>query len=70
MTNGPAKLCRALGIDRTLNGHDLHDPPLRLLCGEPIPEEQIVQATRIGISRAQDARWRFYLQGNPYVSKK
>lgn len=68
-TNGPAKLCQALGIDRRLNGHDLHDEPLRLLPPAAPHKEEVVQTTRIGISRGQDVPWRFYLKGNPYVSR-
>lgn len=69
MTNGPAKLCQALIIDRTLNGHDLREPPLELALQPALPPEDIVQTTRIGLSRAQDVPWRFYLRGNAYVSR-
>ena len=69
LTNGPAKLCQALGIDKAMNGHNLQQPPLRLLPGEQVPAADIVQTTRIGISQAQDVPWRFYLRGNPYVSR-
>ena len=69
LTNGPAKLCKALGIDRSFNGHDLHEPPLKLQLQDPIPGERIIQTTRIGISQAQDKPWRFYIRDNPYVSK-
>ncbi len=69
LTNGPAKLCQALGIDRTLNGHDLSGAPLKLLVPHVRPSERIVQTTRIGISQGKDVPWRFYLEGNAYVSK-
>ena len=69
LTNGPAKLCQALDIDKTLNGHDLRRPPLRLLAQPPIAPDQIVQTTRIGISRAQDQPWRFFIKADRYVSK-
>jgi DNA-3-methyladenine glycosylase len=69
LTNGPAKLCQALKINKALNGHDLSQTPLKLLAGEKVPDKQIVQTTRIGISRGQDVPWRFYIAGNPYVSK-
>lgn len=69
LTNGPAKLCQAYGIDKTWNGHDLRKPPLQLILGEPLPTETIVQTTRIGITRAKDVPWRFYVKDNPYVSK-
>ncbi len=69
LTNGPAKLCQAFGIDKTQNGHDLHQPPLQLIVQPPLLQTDIVQSTRVGISRGQDVPWRFYIRGNPYVSK-
>lgn len=69
LTNGPAKLCQALLIDKALNGHDLHHAPLQLIITPKVPDKLIVQTTRIGISRDTQRRWRFYLRDNPYVSK-
>lgn len=68
-TNGPAKLCQALNIDRHMNGHDLQESDLRLIPQKTLPKKAITQTTRIGISRAKDVPWRFYITGNPYVSK-
>lgn len=72
-TNGPGRLCRAMEIDRRLNGCDLLDN--RIFITEP-PEKtpiRIVARPRIGVEYA--GRWakrllRFYVQGNPYVSKR
>jgi len=69
LTNGPAKVCQALAIDKTWNGHDLHDTPVQLVVQPALRSEQIVQTTRIGITKAADVPWRFYERGNPYVSK-
>ena len=69
VTNGPAKLCQALDIDTHLSGHDLRQGELRLETGIPRPGETVVQTTRVGISVAQDIPWRFYIGGNPYVSR-
>jgi DNA-3-methyladenine glycosylase len=68
LSNGPAKLCQALGIDKALNGHDLHKQPLRLIITGPTPAQDIVQTTRVGISKAKDVPWRFYIAHNPFVS--
>jgi DNA-3-methyladenine glycosylase len=68
MTNGPAKLCYALGIDKTMNGHDLLRPPLELIIRDPVSQTSIVQTTRIGISQGKDVPWRFYLKNNKYAS--
>ncbi len=69
LTNGPAKLCQALQIDKRLYGHDLGQPPLWLELSPPLSRQLITTTTRIGISQAKDTAWRFYITGNPYVSK-
>jgi DNA-3-methyladenine glycosylase len=69
LTNGPAKLCQALAIDRSFNGQDLSLMPLRLELCPPLPQTDIVQTTRIGITKETDKPWRFYIKNNPYVSK-
>lgn len=67
-TNGPAKLCQALDIDKRLNGHNLRYYPLRLETGVPLSSKSILAAPRIGISKEKDALRRFYIRNNPYVS--
>lgn len=70
LTNGPAKLCEAMDIGRKENGLDL--------CGSAIWIAQekdgdqgirIGVSRRIGISKGVGHRWRFFVRGNPYVSK-
>jgi DNA-3-methyladenine glycosylase len=70
LTNGPAKLCQALAIDRRFDGHDLEQAPLRLVMQPALDPSQIVTTTRVGISKAAAAPWRFYIKDNPYVSVK
>jgi DNA-3-methyladenine glycosylase len=67
LTNGPAKLVQAMGITKDLNQQSLHASNLDLAAG--FTPEKIVQTTRIGIKKSVDAPWRFYVAGNPYVSK-
>ena len=69
LSNGPAKLCQALGINKQLNGHDLTQAPLKLILQQPQAPGLITLAKRVGISQAKDVLWRFYLTGNRYVSK-
>jgi DNA-3-methyladenine glycosylase len=69
LTNGPAKLCQALGVDTGLNVHDLGQPPLQLRLRPPISQSAIAATTRIGISKDQHRLWRFYVRNNPYVSR-
>ncbi|MGF7228776.1 MAG: DNA-3-methyladenine glycosylase [Candidatus Saccharibacteria bacterium] len=69
LTNGPAKLCQALGIDKSWNGHDLRQKPLVLRMKPALHTADIVQTVRVGISQAQDKPWRFYIRDSLYVSK-
>lgn len=68
LTNGPAKLCQAMAIDRSLNGHDLRRSPLQLRSGSVVPAGKVVRSTRVGVTKSLDAPLRFYVVGNPYVS--
>lgn len=68
-TNGPAKLCQALGIDKRMNGHDLRKAPLYLQKGVLYTDDKVANTTRIGISSAKEELRRFYIKGNPYVSR-
>lgn len=73
LTNGPAKLCQALGIGKADNGadllHGLHDASLSLELAPPVQPDDIVVSERIGISRAKDVPWRFHIKDNPFVSR-
>ena len=69
LTSGPAKLCQAFGLDRWHNGLNLTSGELVIADDGWTPSE-IMISTRIGINLAADKPWRFYIAGNPYVSKK
>jgi DNA-3-methyladenine glycosylase len=68
--NGPAKLCKALDIDKTLYGHDLRLPPLSLEQAGLRPGERVEVTARIGISKATERQRRFIIAGNPYLSRR
>lgn len=68
-TNGPGKVCAALGITRQLSGHDIGLPPLQLIRHPELPESEIITGPRIGISKAVHELRRFYIKDNLYVSK-
>lgn len=70
LCSGPANLCNALGITGALDGADLMNGPLIIAQGEPAPDENVIQTTRIGISNAQELPWRFYVKSSPSVSKR
>ncbi|HYN21353.1 MAG TPA: DNA-3-methyladenine glycosylase [Thermoanaerobaculia bacterium] len=72
LAGGPGKLCRALAIDRTLDGVRLDKGNLRITAGEPIDSADIAAGPRIGVDYAGEAAaWplRFALRGNAHVSK-
>ncbi|SRR5258708_2818183 len=77
LTNGPAKVCEAMAIDRKLGGADLCDLKSPLFIGEN-PEHKdfrrsrgpVVTTVRVGITRAADLPLRFYLDGSRFVSRR
>ena len=69
LTNGPGKVCAALGIDKALYGHDLTVEPLVLDFAPLLPGETIGRSPRIGISKNADAPKRFFIEGNEFVSR-
>ncbi len=72
LTNGPGKLCIAMGIDRTLDRADLLGNQVWLEDGETIPPRKIASGPRIGINYAEDwvdKPWRFWVKDNPFVSR-
>jgi DNA-3-methyladenine glycosylase len=68
LTNGPGKLCEALGIDGEMNGLSLQRAPLVIRQGKTIPEDEIVTGPRIGITKAADWPLRYSIRDNPWVS--
>ena len=70
LTNGPAKVCQALGISRSCDGADLlSSPRIRLEPYQSVPKRGIVQTTRIGISKSTELPWRYYVRNNIWVSR-
>ena len=64
-TDGPAKICQALGIDGSLNGADLCAPDAELFVekGVSIPESQVSTGPRVGLNTVPEPwksiPWRF-----------
>ncbi len=63
LARGPARLCKAMGIDRSHNGLDLRD---RLELG-PATDE-VSTGPRVGLRHAAERPWRFWVTGDPTVS--
>jgi DNA-3-methyladenine glycosylase len=69
LASGPGKLAQALGVTGALDGHDLTRPPLAIHAGSVVSEAGISSGPRIGITRAAELPLRFWLTGNPHVSR-
>ncbi len=68
LTNGPAKFAQAFGITTKHSGMDLLEDDIFITNGIVVPRSSIAAAPRIGISRAKEKKWRFYLKHNLWVS--
>ena len=76
LCSGPARLCQAFGLNRRHDGVNLFPPPTtpapsRLPIfiaddGTPPPTEP-GRSGRIGVSRAANRPWRFFVAGDPNV---
>jgi len=69
LTNGPGKLCLALGIDARYNSVALDRPPLLIRAGDAVPDHNVTITPRIGISQCADWPLRWFVTDSPYVSK-
>ncbi|NLZ30641.1 MAG: DNA-3-methyladenine glycosylase [Methanomicrobiales archaeon] len=77
LASGPGKLTEALGITMDLNETSLCTGPLQIWSPDSLPDRrpegwpgEIVQTTRIGITKAADRPLRFYLKGSRYISRR
>ena len=71
LLSGPARLCQALGIDGTCDGADLVDGDEGFVLvddGVAAPERPATSG-RVGIRLAADVEWRFWVPGDPNVSR-
>lgn len=69
LSNGPGKLCQALGITDVNNRHPLQRPPLVIRHGSEVPRTSVTVTPRIGISQSADWPLRWFVTDNPFVSR-
>jgi DNA-3-methyladenine glycosylase len=71
LANGPAKLCQAMGITRTEDGADLvtGSGGLRVVDDGVAPPAHPGVSGRVGIRHATDLPWRWWVPGDPHVSR-
>ncbi|KQP24426.1 DNA-3-methyladenine glycosylase [Aeromicrobium sp. Leaf272] len=69
LARGPGNLARALGISAADLGSDLLDPSSGVHLGpERGVEIDVAQGPRVGVAKAADVPWRFWIAGDPTVS--
>ena len=70
LTNGPAKLCMAMNIDKSLYGEDVTKVK-DIFISSPLEKEnfEIVTSKRIGLNIGIDYPYRFFIKDNPYVTR-
>jgi DNA-3-methyladenine glycosylase len=69
LTNGPGKLCLALGITGAHNGLPLQRPPVLIRDAEPVPDAGVTVTPRVGIRESADWPLRWFVTDSPYVSR-
>lgn len=70
LCSGPGKLVQALGMDMSFNGTSVVEGNVRIYDPKTPVSVNIVETTRVGISKAVDWPMRFYIEGNKFISKK
>lgn len=69
LTNGPGKLFQAFGFDPALHGQGIEQQSLVLTRHLKPNQFHITCSSRIGISKARDLQWRFFVRQNKFVSQ-
>ncbi len=71
LASGPAKLCQAMGITRAEDGADLvtGSVGIRVLDDGVPPPTVPAASVRVGIRHATELPWRWWVPGDPNVSK-
>jgi DNA-3-methyladenine glycosylase len=71
LCRGPARLCQALAIDKALDGADLvtADRGVSIVDDGTPPPDAPASGVRIGLSAGADLPWRWWVAGEPHVSR-
>jgi DNA-3-methyladenine glycosylase len=68
LTNGPGKLCLAMGIVGTMSGSSLRSGPVVIRAAEPLTDAEVEVTPRIGITQAAAWPLRYLVRDDPFVS--
>ncbi len=69
LTSGPARLTQALAIDLSFNCRDLTSGRELFLVDRGFKVSEIVSRPRIGVPFDPNDNFRYYIKGNPFVSR-
>ena len=70
LCSGPGKLVQSMGIHKGMNNWHILDSDLKITPPNiQILDNEIITTTRIGITQGVELPYRFYLNGNKFVSK-
>jgi DNA-3-methyladenine glycosylase len=70
LCSGPGKLAQALAVDRGLDGADLvAGPDVWIEHGSPVAVADVATSVRVGIRTGLERRWRFFVDGDRFVSR-
>lgn len=70
LCSGPGKLAQALSMNRAHDGADLvRGAEIWLEMGTPAASADVGSSVRVGISAGLEHRWRFFISGDPFVSR-
>ena len=72
LASGPGLVTKTFGIDISFNSLEvINNNSLWISQRDSIPEQKdLIQTTRIGISKAKNIKWRWYLKNSRSVSKR
>ena len=72
LASGPGLVTKTFGIDRSFNSLEVtnNDSLLIFRRDSDIEKKDLIQTTRIGISKAKNIKWRWYLKNSRSVSKR
>jgi DNA-3-methyladenine glycosylase len=69
LCDGPGKLAAALGLDLSDNGVALGSGRLAVYSGTRLRQEEVAVSGRVGLSAGHERELRYYILGNPFVSR-
>jgi DNA-3-methyladenine glycosylase len=70
LCSGPGRLAQALAVDGGFDGADLvRGSAVWIEAGTPVPGHLVGTSIRVGVRVGLDRTWRFFVAGDPFVSR-